>query len=495
MFLTIGLIVALIVVMCVIVGVGYFKAPTDKAYIVSGLTKEPRIVIGKASFRVPFFERVDVLDLGLISLDVKTVDRVPTKECINISVDSFATVRVKNDPASLPNAYTHFLNMDKAQMGTIIRQVLEGSLRDIVGAMNLQDMMSNRQAFADKVQESAVKDLQNMGIEIVSFNVQNFEDENDVITDMGIDRVVAIQKSAKIAKANAERDILVAEASATKQANDAKAEAQKAIAEKNTEVEIRKAELKQKFDIKQAEANSAYDIQEQVQKKEQNIREVEASIAKTEKQVALQAKEAEVREKELDAKIRRQAEADKYKKQLEAEAERYAKEQQAQADLVTEQKKAEAIQYSALKEAEAIKAKGEAEATAIRAKGLAEAETLEKKAEAMKKYGDAAKMEMIVKALPEVANAVATPLANCQNMSVYSTNGNGLEMLGNNVPIVMKQTFDTIKNATGFDMTKVMEAGTIDAKVNRNYSIEGGVPVNVANPKCSETTQPTTVVD
>lgn len=495
MFLTIGLIVALVVVMCVIVGVGYFKAPTDKAYIVSGLTKEPRIVIGKASFRVPFFERVDVLDLGLISLDVKTVDRVPTKECINISVDSFATVRVKNDPVSLQNAYTHFLNMDKAQMGDTIRQVLEGSLRDIVGAMNLQDMMSNRQAFADKVQESAVKDLQNMGIEIVSFNVQNFEDENDVITDMGIDRVVAIQKSAKIAKANAERDILVAEASASKQANDAKAEAQKAIAEKNTEVEIRKAELKQKSDIKQAEANSAYDIQKQVQRKEQNIREVEADIAKTEKQVALQAKEAEVREKELDAKIRRQAEADKYKKQLEAEAERYAKEQQAQADLVTEQKKAEAIQYSALKEAEAIKAKGEAEATAIRAKGLAEAEALEKKAEAMKKYGDAAKMEMIVKALPEVANAVATPLANCQNMSVYSTNGNGLEMLGNNVPIVMKQTFDTIKNATGFDMTKVMEAGTIDAKVNRNYIIDGGVPVNVASPKCSETTQPTTVVD
>lgn len=477
MFLIIGLIVAVVVVLGVIVGVGYFKAPTDKAYIVSGLTKEPRIVVGRASFRIPFLERIDILDLSLISLDVQTADRVPTKECINISVDSFATVRVKNDPESLKNAYTHFLNMDKYDMGNIIRQVLEGSLRDIVGAMNLQDMMSNRQAFADKVQESAVKDLQNMGIEIVSFNVQNFEDENGVINDMGIDRVVAIQKSAKIAKANAERDISVAQAEALKQANDAKAEAAKAIAEKNTEVEIRKAELKQQTDIKQAEANAAYNIQEQVQKKEQNIREVEADIAKTEKQVELQAKEAEVRERELDAQIRRQAEAEKYKKQLDAEAERYAREQQAQADLVTEQKKAEAIQYSALKEAEAIRAKGEAEASAIKAKGLAEAEALEKKAEAMKKYDDAAKLEMIVKALPEVATAVAAPLANCQNMSVYSTNGNGIEMLGNNVPIVMRQTFDTIKNATGFDMTKVMEAQTIDAKVNRNYNIDGGIPV------------------
>ena len=445
--------------------VGYFKAPTDVAYVVSGITKVPRIVIGRASFRLPFFERIDYLDLGLISLDVKTSDSVPTKEYINVNVDSFATVRIKNTPEGLKQACANFLNLNRQGMELTIKQVLEGSLRDIVGDMKLQEMVNNRQLFADKVQESAAVDLERMGIEIVSFNVQNFSDENNVITDMGIDRVVAIQKDAKIAKANAERDVSIAEAKAKKEANDVRMEAEKAIAEKNTEVNIRKAELKQKEDIKRAEANAAYNIQEQVQQKELNIKNVEASIAETEKQVELSAKEAEVKEKELDATVRRQADANRYEAEQKAEAELFAK-----------QKEYDAVQYAALKEAEAIKAKGQAEAEAIKLKGLAEAEALEKKAEAMKKYGDAAKLEMIVNVLPEIAKSVAEPLAQIKNMNVYS-GGNGFETVSENVPVVMKQAIDTVKNATGFDLRKVMEAETIDAKVKKDVTIKGAVPV------------------
>ena len=148
---------------------GYFKIPTNQAGIVSGLSKTPKIIIGKAGFKFPFLERLDKLYLGLCSVDVKTQDFVPTNEFINVKLDAFATVKVKNDEESLKKACVHFLNMGEDGIIQTAQQVLEGSLRDITGSMSLKEMVNNRQAFADKVQETAKKDLEEMGLEIVIF--------------------------------------------------------------------------------------------------------------------------------------------------------------------------------------------------------------------------------------------------------------------------------------------------------------------------------------
>lgn len=197
---------------------------------------------------------------------------------------------------------------------------------------------------------------------------------------------------------------------------------------------------------------------------------VEAEIAQREKEVALQEQEAKVQEKSLDATVRRQADAEKYRREKEAEADLFVTKQNAEAELAKQQKQAEALKYSAEKEAEAI-----------RLKGLAEAEALQKKAEAMKEYGKAAMAEMAIKVLPEVAKAIATPLSNIKEMKVY---GNGdVSTLAGNTPTVMAQVFDTMKSATGVDLKAIADANTIDAKVNKNVAIKGAIPVKNAAKK------------
>ena len=226
---TIGIIVAVIVVI-VILASGYVKAPPDKAYIISGIGKKARVVIGKASVKIPFFERLDKLDLSLMSVDVKTASAVPTADYINIMVDAVVNVKVSLSEDGIELAQQNFLNREKSYIITVAREVLEGNMREIVGTMELRDMVSNRQQFADRVKENAAPDLAKMGLDVVSFNVQNFTDSQGVIDNLGIDNISKIQKDASIAKANAERDVAVAQAEADKQANDAKIAANLEIA-------------------------------------------------------------------------------------------------------------------------------------------------------------------------------------------------------------------------------------------------------------------------
>ena len=292
-----------------------------------------------------------------------------------------------------------------------------------------------------------------MGLEIVSFNVQNVTDEGNVIENLGIDRVVSISKSAQISRAESERDIAVAKANATKQANDARIEAETAIAERNNELEIKKQELKRAADVKKAEADAAYEIQQQEQRKTIEITTADANIAKQEKEIELREKEIAVKEKTLDADIRKQAEAD-----------RFAKEQEA-----------EAVKAQGIAEAESIKAKGLADAESIKARGLAEAEAMEKKAEAMAKYGKAAMTEMIIKVLPQMAEAIAKPLESIDKVTIIDggSGENGVGTFSGNVPSVLAKTIESIKETTGFDLTEVMKANTYDAKTTKNVNFTG----------------------
>ena len=197
-----------VLLVLIILFTGYLKAPPDTAFIISGLRK--KIIIGKASIRIPFFERVDKLKLQLIAVDVKTSSAVPTADYININVDANVNIKVSSDPELIKLGAENFLNRDTDYIAKVAREVLEGNMREIVGQMTLEAMVNDRKAFAEKVQENAAPDLNRMGLEIVSFNVQNFTDDQNLIENLGIDNTTKIQKKAAIAKAESEKEIEIA---------------------------------------------------------------------------------------------------------------------------------------------------------------------------------------------------------------------------------------------------------------------------------------------
>ena len=477
----IGVVVILFVVFIL---ASYIKAPTDRALIVSGLRKNPKFVIGKSALRIPFLQRVDKLELKMISVDVKTKESVPTNEYINVNIDSAVKIKVGSSKEMLEKAASNFLNKNEDYIRNSVGDVLEGNVREIIGQMRLEDIVQDRKMFAEKVQENAAPDMARMGLEIVSFNVQNVTDEGNVIENLGIDRVVSISKSAQISRAESERDIEVAKANATKQANDARIEAETAIAERNNELEIKKQELKRAADVKKAEADAAYEIQQQEQRKTIEITTADANIAKQEKEIELREKEIAVKEKTLDADIRKQAEAEKYATQQKADAHLYQRQKEAeakqfeiqkQAEAKKAQAEAEAVKAQGIAEAESIKAKGLADAESIKARGLAEAEAMEKKAEAMAKYGKAAMTEMIIKVLPQMAEAIAKPLESIDKVTIIDggSGENGVGTFSGNVPSVLAKTIESIKETTGFDLTEVMKANTYDAKTTKNVNFTG----------------------
>lgn len=474
----IGIIAAILIV--VILVTGYKKAPPDTAYIISGLRK--KIIIGKASVKIPFFERMDKLSLKLIAIDVKTSTAVPTADYINIQVDAAVNVKISSEPQRLGQAAENFLNQNTPYIAGIAREVLEGNMREIVGRMRLEEMVSDRQKFANLVKENAEPDLAAMGLDIVSFNVQNFADGNGVIDDLGIDNISQIKKKAAIAKAEAEKEIAVAKAEADRQANDARINSEREIAKKNNELSLQKSELKKIEDTKKAEADAAYSIQEQEQRKTIEIATAEASIAKQEKEITLKQKEAEVKEKSLDAEVRKKAEADKFARQQQSDAELYERQRKAEAEKFEQEReadamkaKAEAEKFAKEQEAAGIRMVGDAEAEAIRAKGLAEAEAMEKKAEAYQKYNNAAMAEMLIQVLPDIAGKIAEPLTQIDKITIIGGSGqsDGVGAVADNVPAVMTKLFETMKETVGIDLAEIVKAGTYDAKVNRNINITG----------------------
>ena len=484
--LGIGIVVAVLVI--VMMCMGYVKAPPDMAFIISGIKKKSKIVIGKASIRIPFFERLDKLNLRLIPIDVKTSNAVPTADYININVDATVNIKVSNDPEKLRLAAENFLNKNTEYIASVAREVLEGNVREIVGKMQLEEMVSDRQKFALLVKENAEPDLAAMGLDIISFNVQNFVDGNEVIENLGIDNIVRIKKSAAIARAESERDIKVAQASADKEANDAAVAAETEIAKKQNELAIKKSELQMEADTKKAMADAAYEIQKEEQRKTIEITTANADIARQEREIELKQKQVAVKERALEAEVKKQAEADKYAAQQKADAALYQRQKEAEAKQFEAQREAEARKaqaeadrFAKQQEAEGIRAVGEAEASAIQAKGIAEAEAMEKKAEAYAKYNKAAVAEMMIKVLPDIAGKIAEPLSQIDKITIIGggEGSNGVEQVAGNVPAVMTKLFESMKETTGIDLADIIKADSYDAKVNRNITVNGLDNVNL----------------
>ena len=495
----IAVVAAIALVVALIFASGYVKAPPDRAYIISGLKKK-KVLIGKAGVKIPFFERLDKLDLSLIPIDLKTSAEIPTADYINVRVDANVNVKIGKDEESLSRAAVNFLNKTGKEIGTIAREVLEGNMREIIGVLTLEEMVSDRQKFAEKVKENASPDLAAMGLEIISFNVQNFSDGNDVIVNLGVDNVVRISKRAAISRAESEKEIAIAKAKAAKEANDAKVEAQEAIAERNAALETKQAELKKAVDTQNAQAEAARAIEAENQRKQQEIATANANLARQEKEIELKEREVTIKERALEAEIKKTAEAQKYAEQQKADAALYRTQKAAEADLFERQRQAEAAMIEAEKkaaadlalaeaeakakkalaeavkaqgeaEAEAAKAKGIAEAEAIRAKADAEAEGLMKKAEAMKQYGDAALADMQMQAitkyfeqLPEIARAVGEGYQGVDKIVML---GNDSNQLAGNIMSTTTQISEGLTESLGIDL-KTLLTGFLGGKIAAN---------------------------
>lgn len=483
--LFIGIIGIVILLLIILFAVSYIKCPPDMVYMISGLKRKPRIIIGKATLRIPFLERVDKLTLELIQIDVKA-HNVPTSDFINVDVDAVANVRIPNNEELIQVAARHFLNQNAEYIAKNVQQVLEGNMREIIGQLNLVSLVNDKQLFSQKIQENATDDIRNIGLEIVNLNVQSCTDDNEAIENLGIDNLVKIQKEARIAKANAEKEIKIAEAQADEEGAKVRAEADAKIAEQQKDLKLKQAQYKIEQDQKKAEADAAYSIEQAIQQKTVNETSVLSEIAKTEKMTELKEREVALKEKELDALVRKQADAEKYAMETKAQAEKAVVIQNAEAnaekakrDAEARISEAEAEKEAAKLEAEGIRAKLEAEAAGkkaileaeaagIKAKALAEAEGIEKKAEAQAKMKEASIVEMICKALPEIAKEVATPLQNIDSITMYGDQSSKLIENGTqNIDKILKIAQDSL----GLDLKSILAgfaAGKMTNKKDNN---------------------------
>ena len=500
MEINIGIIVIVVLVIAVlaILASGYVKASPNKAYIISGIKREPKVLIGRAGIKIPFLEKKDELILKQISIDIKTNGYIPTKDFIGVDIDAVAKVRVltqrdvtvnakgevvagadpnKRITTEMANAaMKNFLNMNEDQIRDALTDSLQGNMREIIGTQCLKELCNDRKTFGDEVQAKAQKDMNALGIWIESCNIQKIEDENNLITALGQDNMSQIQKDASVAKAQADRDVAIARAQAQKDANDAQVIAETEIAQKQTELAIKKAELKKESDIKKAEADAAYKIQEEEQRKTVEITTANANLARQEKELELKEREVSIKEKALEAEVKKTAEANKYAAQQKADAEQYERQKRAEAELFEIQRQAEAEKAKSeaerfakeqaaegLAEAAAVAAKGKAEAEAIQAKAEAEAAGILKKAEAMKQYGDAARQQMELdtlkvyfEQLPKIAEAVAKGYTNVESIKMF---GGDSSKLAGDIMTTVTQVTDGIKESTGLDINEMLAKG------------------------------------
>jgi len=474
---------------------GYVKAPPDQAYIISGLKKEGKILIGRAGIKIPFLERLDRLYLGQMTVDIKTEQSVPTNDFINVNVDAVAKVRISPTTEGIKLAAKNFLNKKPNDITLDLQDSLQGNMREIIGTLSLKEINTDRDSFSDQVMQKASKDMDKLGIEILSCNIQNVTDENGLIKDLGADNTSLIKKNAAIAKAQADRDVAIAQAEADKAANEARVQSDTQIAQKNNELEIRRAELKLISDSKKAEADAAYKIQEQEQQKSIETATVNAQIAKAERDAELKKQEVEIAKQKLGAEIRAQADADRYAKEQEAQADLFRRQKDAEAKKFEQQQdaearrvQAEATRFAKEQEAEGIRATGLAEAEAIRARAMAEAEGIDKKAEAMQKYGQAAMVEMVMQALPSIAKNVAEPLSKVDKITMYGE-GNSAKLLADIVNGTTQIT-EGFTQGMGLDVKSLL-AGLLGAKLaDSNPPAAPVINIRTAEPPKPEAPQP-----
>lgn len=493
----IGVVLAVVFVTLILIKTCWKVAGTNEVLIVSGLGKV-KTKTGGGIFVIPVIQKTQKMTLENIQVDFTSRNEIPTKDAIHVLVDAVANMAISKDPERQAIAASKFAGYTIEQIRDIVIPVLEGNIREIISQTLFEDLIrGDKKAFAEKIQDNVTPNLADLGIDLTTFNIQNFSDKNGVIRDLGIENIEKIKKEASIAAAKAKAEVAIEQAKADQAANDAKVAAATEIAQKQTEFAIRKAELQKQADTEQAKADAAKKIEAENQRREQEIATANANLARQEKEIELQERAVAIKEKALEAEVKKTAEARKYAEQQEADAKLYATQKAAEADLFERQRQAEAAKIEAEKKAEAdlalaqadaaakkalaeavkaqgeaeaaaAKAKGRAEADAIKAKAEAEAEGLLKKAEAMKQYGEAAKMDMQMEAiklyfeqLPAIAKAVGEGYQSVDKIVML---GNDSGQLAGNIMNTTTQISESLSQSIGVDLKSLL-AGFLGGKI------------------------------
>lgn len=487
-----SIILIFIILVPIFIRICYKKCPPNQAMVITG-PRGTKTVIGRACFVIPFIQRVDYMSLENIQVDFTSRDEIPTKDAINIMVDAVANMAIDQDSEILKIASSKFLGYETRDIQEIVTPILEGNIREIISQTTLKDLIQgDKKEFAERVVENVTPNLQDMGLKLTTFNIQNFKDSNGVIANLGIENTAQIKKEASIAAAKATAEVSIAQSEADKAANDARIAAETEIAIKNNELEIKKAELKKSADVKKAEAEYAKNIEAENQRKTQEIATANANLAKQEKEIEIQERKVAIKERMLEADIKKKAEAEKYALQQEADANQYERQKDAEADLYERQRNAEAEKFEAEQraaaektrseaqriamenEAAGIKAKGEAEASAIQAKLEAEAEGLMKKAEAMKEYGEAAMADMQMQVvekyfeqLPAIAEAAGKAYTNVDKIYMY---GGDTSKLTGDIINNISQVSEGLSESLGIDLKSVL-AGFLGSQLGTSKDV------------------------
>ena len=418
----------------------------NEALIRSGGGDMPKVVVGGRTLVVPIFHQAQRLSLHVMTLHVMT-ENVYTGEGVAVSVDGVAQVKVARSEEAIRTAAQQFLGKTEAEILDVPLQTLEGHQRAILGTLTVEEIYRDREKFASQVRSVASPDLAGMGLEIVSFTIRDIKDPGGYLDALGVRRTAEVRRDATIGEAEAERDAGIRSAAALREKEAARYEADTRIAESERGFSVQKASYDQEVNARQAEAELADELQRARTQQEIRREEVEIEVVERRKQIELQEQEIARRERELEATVRKPAEAERFRLETLAEAERNAAVAQATGD-------AEAVRRQGEAQAEVIRLTGEAEADAIRAKGLAEADAMRTKADAWKEYGEAAVVQQVLEALPAVAEAVAQPLARTDRIVMFGggDGGSGPSKLTQDITRTVAQIPEVVESLTGIDI-------------------------------------------
>ena len=411
-----GLMVLVILFLMSMLARLYRKAGPHEALIVYGF-RGTRVVQGHGTVIFPMVENAKGLSLELMSFDVAPQQDLYTKQGVAVTVEAVAQIKVKSDKESILTAAEQFLTKSDQERESLIRLLMEGHLRGIIGQLTVEEIVKQPEMVGDRMRGTCADDMNKMGLEVISFTIKEVRDKNEYITNMGKPDVARIKRDADVATAEAERDTAIRRAMATREAAVAKAQAdqervlaetlsQAKQAESQRDLEVKKAQYLEVSKKQQAQADKAYDIQSNVMQQQVITESVRVQQVEKEGQVKVQDAEISRREKELIATVLKGAEIERQRIETIAAAEKQR--------LIAE----------AEGHASAIRAQGEAEAEIIFKKGEAEAKAMNVKAEAYQGYNQAAVVDKLISGLPEIVRALAAPLANVDKITIVST-GNG----------------------------------------------------------------------
>jgi flotillin len=452
----------------------YTKVGPNQVLVVSGRRRkyvEPdgsvvvrgfRIVKGGGTFVLPVLEKVDVLSLELLTIDVQTPE-VYTSKGVPVKVDGVAQIKIKGDDISIATASEQVLSKTIDDIKSVATQTLEGHLRAILGTMTVEDIYQNRDQFASKVQEVAAGDMANMGMGIVSFTIRDIRDGQGYLDALGKPRIAQVKRDAVIAQAEADRDAMIRSSQATQAGQEAKFAADTKIAEAQRDYQTNVASFQAAVNQKKAESDLAYDLQKFKTGQLVKAEEVQVSIVDKQKQIELQQQEILRKQRELEANVQKPADAERYRVETLANATKFQLETEAAGAASAAKAKgfaaADVVKATGLAEADANKARGLAEASVIEAQGAATAEAMKLKAESFKQYNEAAVIEMIMRILPDLAGKISEPLAKTEKIVIINSGGpgGGASKMTADVTQIISQLPPVIESLTGVKFEKLLE--------------------------------------